>query len=126
MALRIFSLRPLADPARPARRNPTPDESRNQVQYKCSLSVILDSVELFHPIGGRIRDAPEGGCGSCELYCNLSRSRQFLLHVDHAALFLFPLLVFCIRSLCSGVTFSTKAISAPCALTTRVCVLSEN
>ena len=42
------------------------------------------------PIGGRIRNAPKARCGLCEFHRNLSRSRQLLLHVDHAALFLFP------------------------------------
>ena len=35
-----------------------------------------------------------------------------------------PLSAFCTRSLCFGVTMSVKAKSAPCALTTSVCVLS--
>src|SRR6266481_9199234 len=37
-----------------------------------------------------------------------------------------PQSMFCMRSLCLGVTFSAKAINAPCAFTTNVCALSEN
>ena len=37
-----------------------------------------------------------------------------------------PLFGFCMWILCLGTTNCVKAISAPCALTTRVCVFSQN
>jgi hypothetical protein len=78
------------------------------------------------PIGGRIRDAPEARCRPCEFHCNLSGSHRHFLYVDHAALLLFPAIYVLHEEPLHRLYFSTKAIKAPCALTTNVCALSEN
>src|SRR5712692_6131406 len=41
------------------------------------------------PISRRERYVPEAGCGQYEFHCNLSGSRPYFLHGDHAALLLF-------------------------------------
>jgi hypothetical protein len=37
-----------------------------------------------------IRDTPEACRGPCEFNCNFGRTHQILIHIDHAALLLFP------------------------------------
>ena len=48
---------------------------------------VIDS--LVSPIGRRIGNAPEGRGGARKFHCNVSRPRQLLPPVNHAALFLF-------------------------------------
>jgi hypothetical protein len=47
------------------------------------------SLATRTPIGRRKRDTPETWGGLCEFYGNRRRSRQFVIHMYHAALLLF-------------------------------------
>jgi len=42
------------------------------------------------PIGRWKRKVPKARCGPCQFHCNFGRPRRLLLHIDHAALLLFP------------------------------------
>ena len=50
----------------------------------------MAGLGIGSPISGRKREAPETWCAPCEFHGNLSGSRQFLPHIDHVALLLFP------------------------------------
>ena len=76
------------------------------------------------PIGRRKRNVPEARCGLWNFTATWGGPiRPFFMETTRHSKCC-PLFWFCTWSFCLGTTMSVKAISAPCALTTSVCVLS--
>jgi|SRR5215469_16770884 len=76
------------------------------------------------PVRRGKRNVPEIRCGLHKLDGYPRRPNLCFLHRDHPALQVFAGIEILQRSFCQGATRSVSAISAPCALTTNVSVLS--